>query len=180
MALSYIQIFEDMESIFEPYSDAQRGRLFMAMAAYAFRGEEPAFEGSERFVWSVLRAHIDRCAAAVEAKRAAGSRGGRARSARAREAQKVFSPPGEEETQAFFLENGGTAQQAQAFLLHYKSNGWMVGGRTPMADWQAAALGWIRRAGDFAPAGGGRDPLLRHSPQERALSCAAAVVDFES
>lgn len=75
--LEYIQIFADMESLFEPYDDAQRGRLIMAMMAYTYRGEEPNFTGVEKFIWPVLRQHIDRCAQNVEAKKAAGSKGGK-------------------------------------------------------------------------------------------------------
>lgn len=77
MALEYIQLFADMEELFEPYDDAQRGRLMMAMMAYAYRGEVPQFEGVEKYVWVVLRQHIDRCAASVDAKKAAGSKGGK-------------------------------------------------------------------------------------------------------
>ena len=77
MGLEYIQLFKDMEALFEPYDDAQRGRLIMAMMAYAYRGEEPHFDGVEKFIWAVLRQHIDRCAQNVEAKKAAGSKGGK-------------------------------------------------------------------------------------------------------
>jgi hypothetical protein len=66
-----------MEALFEPYDDAQRGRLMMAMMAYAYRHEEPEFTGVEKFIWPVLRQHIDRCAQNVEAKKAAGSKGGK-------------------------------------------------------------------------------------------------------
>lgn len=77
MGLEYLQIWADMEELFEPYDDAQRGRLIMAMMAYAYRGEEPQFTGVEKFIWPVLRQHIDRCAQNVEAKKAAGSKGGK-------------------------------------------------------------------------------------------------------
>lgn len=77
MGLEYIQLFADMEALFEPYDDAQRGRLVMAMMAYAYRSEEPQFTGVEKFIWPVLKQHIDRCAANVEAKKAAGSKGGK-------------------------------------------------------------------------------------------------------
>lgn len=35
--------------------------------------------------------------------------------------------------------------QAVAFWDHFESNGWKVGGKTPMQDWKAAARGWSRR-----------------------------------
>ena len=77
MGLEYLQLWADMEALFEPYDDAQRGRLMMAMMAYAYRHEEPEFTGVEKFIWPVLRQHIDRCAQNVEAKKAAGSKGGK-------------------------------------------------------------------------------------------------------
>lgn len=77
MGLEYIQLFADMEELFEPFDDAQRGRLMTAMMAYAYRGEEPQFEGVEKFGWPAFKQHINRCAASVEAKKAAGSKGGR-------------------------------------------------------------------------------------------------------
>lgn len=77
MGLEYLQLWADMEALFEPYSDEERGKLIMAMMAYAYRNEEPHFVGNERFIWPVLRQHIDRCAQNVEAKKAAGSKGGK-------------------------------------------------------------------------------------------------------
>ena len=77
MGLEYLQIWADMEALFEPYDDAQRGRLIMAMMAYAYRGEEPEFTGVEKFIWPVLKQHIDRCTQSIEAKKAAGSKGGK-------------------------------------------------------------------------------------------------------
>lgn len=77
MGLEYLQIWADMEELFQPYDDAQRGRLIMAMMAYAYRGEEPEFTGVEKFIWPVLRQHIDRCTQSIEAKKAAGSKGGK-------------------------------------------------------------------------------------------------------
>ena len=76
MGLEYLQIWSDIEEYFQPFSDEQRGRLIMAMMAYAYRGEEPEFDGVEKFIWPVLKKHIDRCAQSVEAKKAAGSKGG--------------------------------------------------------------------------------------------------------
>lgn len=98
MALEYIQLFADMEELFEPYDDAQRGRLMMAMMAYAYRGEAPEFAGVEKFVWPVLRQHIDRCAASVEAKKAAGSKGGK--NAKAESASKQREAGGSREKQS--------------------------------------------------------------------------------
>lgn len=39
--------------------------------------------------------------------------------------------------------------EAAAFHDHFQSNGWRVGGKTPMVDWQAAFRGWMRRRAAF-------------------------------
>lgn len=41
-------------------------------------------------------------------------------------------------------------EQAAAFFDHFESNGWRVGGKTPMADWRAAFRSWMRRQAQFA------------------------------
>ena len=77
MALTYLKIFADMEETLALYSDEERGRLLSAMMAYSFRGEEPEFTGTERFIWPMLRKHIDSCEAQSEKQKANGKRGGR-------------------------------------------------------------------------------------------------------
>lgn len=74
MALTYLKIFADMEETLALYSDEERGRLLSAMMAYSFRGEEPEFTGAERFVWPMLRNHIDSCEAQSEKQKANGKR----------------------------------------------------------------------------------------------------------
>ena len=77
MALTYLKIFADMEETLSLYSDEERGRLLSAMMAYSFRGEEPEFSGQERFVWPMLRNHIDSCEERSEKMKANGRRGGK-------------------------------------------------------------------------------------------------------
>lgn len=80
MALTYLKIFADMEETLSLYSDEERGRLLSAMMAYSFRGEEPEFTGAERFVWPMLRNHIDSCEERSEKMKANGKRGGKSES----------------------------------------------------------------------------------------------------
>lgn len=35
-------------------------------------------------------------------------------------------------------------EEAPAFFDHFQSNGWKVGGKTPMKDWKAACRNWLR------------------------------------
>lgn len=54
-----------------------------------------------------------------------------------------FSVPSVDEVDAFCKANGYSID-AQTFVDHYTSNGWMVG-RSKMKDWQAAVRNWVRR-----------------------------------
>ncbi|MDX1349949.1 hypothetical protein [Xanthomarina gelatinilytica] len=35
---------------------------------------------------------------------------------------------------------------AEKFYNHYKATGWLIGGKTPIIDWQAAAQNWMQKA----------------------------------
>lgn len=59
-------------------------------------------------------------------------------------------PPNTAVVKALFEEKGlpaaAAAREADKFVNHYKSVGWVVGkARTPMKDWRAAARGWYAR-----------------------------------
>ena len=54
-----------------------------------------------------------------------------------------------EEVKTYFQENNFPEQEAQKFYNYCKSVGWLVGGKTPMVDWQAAAQNWMINAPKF-------------------------------
>jgi hypothetical protein len=54
-----------------------------------------------------------------------------------------------EEVKTYFQENNFPEQEAQKFYNYFKSVGWLVGGKTPMVDWQAAAQNWMINAQKF-------------------------------
>ena len=54
-----------------------------------------------------------------------------------------------EEVKAYFLEHNFPELEAIKFFNYFSSNGWLVGGKTPMVDWQAAAQNWILNAPKF-------------------------------
>lgn len=58
--------------------------------------------------------------------------------------------PSFEETQIYFLEKNFPEIEAQRFFNYFESNGWLVGGRTKMKDWKAAARNWILNAKKFS------------------------------
>ncbi len=55
-----------------------------------------------------------------------------------------------EEAQIYFLEKNFTEIEAQRFFNYFESNGWLVGGRTKMKDWKAAARNWMLNAKKFS------------------------------
>ncbi len=54
-----------------------------------------------------------------------------------------------ENVKAYFLEQNFPELEAIKFFNYFSSNGWLVGGKTPMVDWQAAAQNWILNAPKF-------------------------------
>jgi len=56
-----------------------------------------------------------------------------------------------EKIREYFLEQNSSEVEAQKFFNHFQSNGWKVGGKAPMKDWQAAAGNWILNIPQFSP-----------------------------
>ena len=54
-----------------------------------------------------------------------------------------------EEVKTYFLENNFPDQEALKFYNYFSSVGWLVGGKTPMVDWQAAAQNWMINSQKF-------------------------------
>jgi hypothetical protein len=54
-----------------------------------------------------------------------------------------------EEVFIFFKGKEFPEQEAEKFYNYFQSNGWKVGGKTPMKDWQAAARNWMLNTGKF-------------------------------
>ena len=54
-----------------------------------------------------------------------------------------------ENVKAYFLENNFPELEAIKFFNYFSSNGWLVGGKSPMVNWQAAAENWILNSPKF-------------------------------
>lgn len=63
--------------------------------------------------------------------------------------RKRFVPPELDEVKTYFKEKRSSFQQAEMFFNHFESNGWMVGGRSKMKNWKAAARNWITRSEQY-------------------------------
>lgn len=57
--------------------------------------------------------------------------------------QKKKVHPSLDKVTAFFQSSDYPDDEASKFYNYYQSNGWLIGGKTPMADWQAAARSWM-------------------------------------
>ena len=169
--MEYLKVWTSFREFIEPLTDAEKGRLFYAMLAYAESGDEPVlFEGNERFIWPVAKQGIDATAKKVETLKANGSKGGRGNTKdiqeKAKESKekqteanerlnvnvnvkdkdkvnKRFIPPTVEDVAAYCRERSNNVN-AQTFVDFYSSKGWKVGNQ-PMKDWRACVRTWERR-----------------------------------
>jgi hypothetical protein len=53
------------------------------------------------------------------------------------------------EIQEYFTSQEYSPIEAEKFFNYFESNGWLVGGKTRMKDWQAAARNWILNTTKF-------------------------------
>lgn len=113
--LDYLKVFPEFETMLRRYTDEERGRLFMAMMAYAYRGEEPDFaeDAHEWYIWDTIKLKIDQCAETLESKRASGKKGGSAKQTEA-DASKANQSEAEESNIKHIEADASTLKQKQA------------------------------------------------------------------
>lgn len=79
--MPYVCLYRSYLQTLAPFTDAERGRIMMAMLNYSATGEIPLFEGNERYIWPSVQSQIDRDLEAYRAKcsknRENGTKGGR-------------------------------------------------------------------------------------------------------
>lgn len=61
-----------------------------------------------------------------------------------------FCPPHISEVKMYFAEKDAPSEEAEKFFNHYESNGWLVGGKSKMKNWQAAARNWLLNSKKFS------------------------------
>lgn len=76
---------------------------------------------------------------------------------------KRFSPPSVDEVAAYCAEQGFVTINPEAFVDHYKANGWKVGSQS-MKDWKATVRNWARRDAERQTQAAelDRDPMLAY------------------
>jgi hypothetical protein len=62
----------------------------------------------------------------------------------------VVEKPTIESVKIYFQDNNFPELEAQKFFNYFSSVGWLVGGKIPMIDWQAAAQNWIINSVNFS------------------------------
>ncbi len=66
-----------------------------------------------------------------------------------RQKKKGSTEPNLSEVQIYFQQQNYPELEAQKFFNYFSSNGWLVGGKTEMKDWQAAARNWMLNTQKF-------------------------------
>lgn len=66
-----------------------------------------------------------------------------------RQKNKSMTMPTEQELLKYFQEQNFPELEAKKFFNYFSSNGWLVGGKTPMANWKAAAQNWMINSANF-------------------------------
>jgi len=68
-----------------------------------------------------------------------------------RKKKKDISSLSNEEVKSYFQSQNFPELEANKFFNYFSSIGWLVGGKTPMVDWKAAAQNWMLNANKFNP-----------------------------
>ena len=76
-------------------------------------------------------------------------------------------PPDWELVMSFFKDKQIPLVEAEKFYNHFQSNGWLVGGKSKMKDWKAAARNWIINSEKFTNKT--RHPELVEGPKPNHL-----------
>lgn len=178
--MKYLKVFTDFATSIEALSDAEKGRLFVAMMKYAESGQESDLRGGERIIWGIAKQMIDReretyLSISERNRKNATCRNVSQRVAptgchtlqdkdkdkdkdskkdlpcgRSKEAQKRFTPPSVADVEDYCREIC-IEIDAEHFVDYYTENGWKAG-KTPMKDWHAAVRNWARRDREYGAA----------------------------
>ena len=168
--MKYLKVFTDFAEILEPLQDAEVGRLFKSMLAYAETGAVPDLRGNERFVWNAAKQIIDREHEYSDKQAEKGKKGGRPKKPEkadeSRKSQKdkdkekykeinskeftkkaataTFAPPTVEEVASYCKTRNNTVN-AQAFVDYYTGRGWYLSKGVKVKDWRACVRTWEQR-----------------------------------
>ncbi|MCO6175878.1 transcriptional regulator [Flavobacterium sp. NRK F10] len=82
--------------------------------------------------------------------------------------KKEIENPSFEQVKDYFKQEEFSEFEAERFYNYYTSNGWLIGGKTKMIDWHAAARNWILNTAKFTinlP----QNPKVKEQPRAKQL-----------
>ena len=82
--------------------------------------------------------------------------------------KKEVDNPSIEQVKDYFKQEEFSEFEAERFYNYYTSNGWLIGGKTKMIDWHAAARNWILNTAKFTinlP----QNPQVKEQPRAKQL-----------
>jgi hypothetical protein len=77
-----------------------------------------------------------------------------------------------------YVRNRGSPIDPEAFVAHYESNGWKVGGKAPMKNWKAAIVTWEKRESEKRNGTHGK-PVFEQPHERRARQLDEALARAE-
>lgn len=110
------------------------------------QAEEPYINGSNIINQTSL--NLGEPAQRKEVEKLRGQ--GKKEKSSAKKERNAFAAPQLAQVQEYFASQKFPPVEASKFYNYFQSNGWLVGGRTKMKDWQAAARNWMLNANKFA------------------------------
>lgn len=175
MATCYVKAYYDWIEQTAALSDAERGRLFIAILEYARSGLEPKLDGRESILFPVFKSIIDRDAKTSTSRAESGSKGGNAKAnagktkqgvansskipnirhktedkdkdkdKKGNSARKARFTPPTYEEVLSYAEERGIASLAKPFFEYFDTGKWVDAKGQPVQNWKQKFLTWESR-----------------------------------
>lgn len=156
---SLVYLFNFQTGSEQPFStDHTKNRTGVEQA------QEPYINGSNIINQTSL--NLGEPAQKKEVEKLRGS--GKKEKSSAKKERNEFVAPQPGEVQEYFASQKFPSVEAAKFYNYFQSNGWLVGGRSKMKDWRAAARNWMLNANKFSnpplrsERAGVRSPKAKH------------------
>lgn len=187
MATCYVKAYYDWIEQTAALSDAERGRLFIAILEYARSGLEPKLDGRESILFPVFKSIIDRDAKTSTSRAESGSKGGNAKANASKQKQTVANaskitnrrqktktedkdndkdvgkgakaPPPRFEDVLSYAEERGIPSLAKPFFDYFSAGDWIDSKGQPVRNWKQKFLTWESKEREKgAPSQPGKKP----------------------
>ena len=192
MATCYVKAYYDWIEQTAALSDAERGRLFIAILEYARSGLEPKLDGRESILFPVFKSIIDRDAKTSTSRAESGSKGGNAKANAGKQKQTVANaskipnrrqktktedkdndkdvgkgakaPPPRFEDVLSYAEERGIPSLAKPFFDYFSAGDWIDSKGQPVRNWKQKFLTWESREKERMTHGNGTNAAGSQTP----------------